>query len=639
MRTRRGESLGGNIQPPSAMLSGVNPSSQEPTAIPTQQQRLLAQLRTAMLNLNKKFGNNVTTEVLNQMVGSLIFDQEELKYQSWRPEYSDVKIDIELSNPPVPEGDEGVATAPARGAVAPLPSWFDYEKISDLENAHFGPLFSMDDERWKMYISMRNDLIRIYEDHVIVNGGEFMSANEIRQRMHPKDDAAQIFELWKFLSQHKVINRGQLSKDQNDALTGTVRDSVQAIGSQDVKNSSPATNYNPVKCCNCSRECKFFCYKSVPPPPQSPEPTTGDDLGVVETPDIPMPSDDTMDDPEGVKDDVEMKEEKESDEKFFCHDCTPPYFEKIPLRLFIDEVMRDRIAHGEFEEVTKDDLRSFIVVPTEREDSGMIERRMKNEKILAEKQIVDKLMASILVGGNKHKGVVANWDSYKSTLAAVVKTESLSTKNAGEQIGGQNNNPLEILDPLLQEALSGAGQKIRGSVLIEQQVRNLIIGTHEISEEQVPTCHPVSVNRAFELITEIFTLVHDTFKDPLPREIVESEIFVHAKKTDHYHFGILSLIYRIIVACESIKNRSLRSGGVDLKKLEKEIVKRISIKREFVSFLKQHNQSSSSASVSPSSPRASAKVEGFRGQSIFQSEVTPAVLSSKNPAQLKLVAL
>ena len=255
MKTRRGESLGGSAQPPAAPVM-VNPA-QEPSAIPTQQQRLLGQLKTAMLNLNKKFGNNVTTEVLNQMVGSLIFDQEELKNQSWRPEYSDIKIDVELSNPPAPPEQPVTAGVPAvTGPVPPLPGWFDFEKVSEIENAYFGPLFSMDDERWKMYISMRNDLIRIYEDHVIVNGGAFMSSSEIRARMHPKDDSAQIFELWRFLSQHKVINRGEKTRQQDDSLHGVSRDTVQAISAQNVKNMPiGVTNYNPIKCSNCSREC------------------------------------------------------------------------------------------------------------------------------------------------------------------------------------------------------------------------------------------------------------------------------------------------------------------------------------------------------------------------------------------------
>jgi hypothetical protein len=617
MKTRRGESLGGTSSGFPGMAAQpltTATASAEPSAIPTQQQRLLGQLKTAMLNLNKKFGNNVTTEVLNQMVGSLIFDQEELKHQSWRPEYSDVKIDVDLSNPPIEIiiKTEETGKDATKTTIPPIPAWFDFDKVSEIENAHFGPLFSMDEERWKTYMSMRNDLIRIYDDFAIVSDSSFMSASEIRQRMHPKDDAAQIFELWKFLSQHKVINRGQV---EEDAMNGVVRDTVQAIGSQDVKQRKNLTNFTLTKCSSCGRECKFFCYKSIPPPPQSPEPTTGgDDLMPIDTPDIPMPSDE-------VKEDVEMKQEEIEDEKFFCHDCTPPFFEKIPLRLFIDESTRDRIVHGEFEEVTKDDLRSFIVVQSKAEE--VVEEKIEEMK---EKEMVDKIILSVL-GGKKTGPVVSKWDSY-STITASSVTEPAA----------QANNPLEILDPMIQEALSGAGQKIRGSVLIEQQVRNLIIGPPEQTrrvEETVPSCHPVSVDRAFELITEIFTLVHDTLKEPIPKEVVNSTLFTHAKKTDAYHFGVLSLVYRVVAACESIKRRHLTSR-IDLEKLESKISQRVSVKKEFLLFLK----SKGPAGAPPQSPRA--KVEGYNGSSIFHPEVAKTdrlVLSSKNPVQVNLVAL
>lgn len=613
MKTRRGESLGGLSSAMAAQQPLTSTGPSEPSAIPTQQQRLLGQLKTAMLNLNKKFGNNVTTEVLNQMVGSLIFDQEELKHQSWRPEYSDVKIDVELSNPPIEISAKDESGATVKTAVSAIPSWFDFDQVSEIESAHFGPLFSMDDERWKTYVSMRNDLVRIYDDFAIVSGGVFMSSSEIRQRMHPKDDAAQIFELWKFLSQHKVINRGQV---EADALSGVLRDSVQAISAQNVNQKKNLTNYNSTKCSSCGRECKFFCYKSISPPPQSPEPTTGgEDLIPLDTPDIPMPSDE-------VKEDVEMKQEEIEEEKFFCHDCTPPYFEKIPLRLFIDEATKERIIHGEFEEVTKDDLRSFIVVQSKPDQVG---EDMVANREMGEKQMIDRILASLV--GSRKNALVANWDSYKGIAAPAASV----TEPAGQ------TNPLEILDPMIQEALTGAGQKIRGSVLIEQQVRNMIIGTPEQTrrlDEIVPSCFPVSVDRAFELITEIFTLVHDTMKEPIPKEIITSTLFQHAKKTDAYHFASLSLLYRVLVACESIKRRVL-SDRVDLEKLELKISQRISVKKEFLSFLKQH--ATGPLSVSPR-----AKVEGYNGSSIFHQEPSKpdkVVLSSKNPAQVKLVAL
>jgi hypothetical protein len=187
----------------------------------------------------------------------------------------------------------------------------------------------------------------------------------------------------------------------------------------------------------------------------------------------------------------------------------------------------------------------------------------------------------------------------------------------------------------MQEALTGAGQKIRGSVLIEQQVRNMMYGVTNANnrndEEVIPTCDPISVERAYELVIEIFKRVELSIDRPLSNEI--SPVFVHAKKTDPFHYSILCLVYRFVEAAIAVREEFLGTR-VSIQTLMNKVHHRVHVKEEYLKFLNLHKP----PAVGPESPRT--KIEGHRGEIFKQvTNISGVILSSQNPKQLKLVNL
>jgi hypothetical protein len=494
-----------------------------------------------MLSLNKRHGASTTNEILTQIIQA-ISDEEAAKLLSnFKPEYSDVVCDDELSNPPI----EPVVIVERKKteSLKPVPNWFSFDQVSELERDHFGPLFSMDEERWKMYLSLRNDVVRIYEEQIAQTaskGEVYLSASDLRQRLHPKDDAAYIFEMWKFLTSISVINRGRVPENKIE--------STKVVPSKKPRPSIVTGTYTKINCSTCGRECKFFCYKPLPPPPETPEGLLAEEAG------NPPPLLPTTDEP---KDDQQVKEEEMQEaETYMCHDCTPAFFEKIPLRLFIDEDTRDRIIHGEFEEVTKDDLKSFLVVPKKADN--------KTEPV-PESTPTDSLLDRLVT---KKLQIVKSWDVYQTA------------ENGSNSVAV---NPLEILDPSMQEALSGAGQKIRGSVLIEQQVRNMVYGSSLQNEDVEPVC-PTTIDRAYALVEEVFKRVATRMNQPLPQSVGNSHLMTLAKKTDSVHFELLSVVYRTAVIARELKEELLTR--VDVARIENLARERLDVKKQFLAHLR-----------------------------------------------------
>jgi hypothetical protein len=597
MRTRRE-----SIQAPavSSQLVGLGTLAGEPV-LPSQQQRAMAQLRTAMLNLNKKHGSSTTNEVLNQIIGALAFADDEHKVANVKPEYSDVVCDTELSVPPLPE-NPSVPTATTRVlTLKPLPQWFSFDEVSAPEKKYFGPLFSMDEERWKIYLSLRNDVVRIYEDMLAqtqAKASVYMSSTDLRQRLHPKDDAAYIFEMWKLLTQIGVINRGRVDEIAIQTAKGDGVTSASEITvppkSVSRKTNIPANLHSAINCSACGRECKFFCYKPLQPPPETPEAVVA-----------PLTATEEEMNPE---DSQEIKEEP-SVVSYMCHDCTPAFFEKIPLRLFIDQETKERIVRGEFEEVSKDDLKSFLVVPNDSRD-GLKSEGMNEKKESAPE--FRRLMTKLTAGSKK--GIVKGWEGYE-----VSGTEGMQSQQA---------NPLEILDPTMQEALSGAGQKIRGSVLIEQQVRNMVYGASLHNDEIEPVC-PTTVERAHLLVEEIFKRVAKKIDQPLPPHVISSPVFVTAKKTDPVHFEMLSMIWRAGQAAREGKEELL--AKVEGAKIEAIAKERISAKTQYIQHLRSFPMDTEMDQGGPVAHVG----DLFRTVKIDNS----VRLASTNPKQLRLVSL
>ena len=530
--------------------------------MPTQQQRVFGQLKTAMLNLNKKHGTSTTTEVLGQILQSItVADVTEDKH----PVYSDVYIDTELAVPPVPAE---VKTDVLPVVLSAFPSWFSFDSVSPMETAHFGPLFSMDDERWKMYLLTRNDVVRVAEEAPHV----YMDATHLRIRMHPKDDAALVFEIWKFMTKHRVINRMVSSDEEVDNTKVCSVPPQPAVGQL-------GANFTPVLCSSCGRECRFVCYKAIPSP---------------DTPETPPPEDS----------DEEMKQPAESVEPtiaYFCHDCTPPFFEKIPLRLFIDEETERQISQGKFEEVGKDDLKSFIKV------AGAVGgANVANREITAGQPHIQKFDEIYEKIFSKKPTLVKSWSEYSVMGSAQAATGLMDT-----------------LDPTMQEALRDAGSKIRGSVLIEQQVRNLMYGSGDGKEsEQVPVCS-VEVDRAFELIQAVFANTSVAFAGPVPKLLASSELYKQAVKTDRVHAELIRFVYLLSKSAIDLKNAS---SPLDVNKLESLLNRRIAVKTEY---LKSRKSSDIKMTEAPG-------IRGLPGD-IFSQTQNPKDLASMSSKQVKLV--
>ena len=584
MKTRRETTSGSSSTNQQVLVPVTSASAGEDPAgsLPAQQQKVIAQLKTAMLSLNKKHGTGTTNEVLGQIIQSLALDEEQKFAHNFKPDYSDVVLDSELSVPPLPV-EKKVLKTETQHTLGPVPAWFSFDEVSEMEAAHFGPLFSMDEERWKMYLSLRNDVVRIYEDLIapLNNKGElFLSSADLRTRLHPKDDAAYVFEIWKFLTRVNVINRGRKSSSDFDQKKKDI--STTAVPPQiPKKNSSSITCFTKICCASCSRECHFFCYKPLLPPATSQtDPDETEEQGVKDEP-MPQP----------------LAEEEGN--KYMCHDCTPAYFEKIPLRLFIDRATRERIVRGEFEEVSKEDVKFFLVLEDEPETVSVTHK------------FVDSLDFSKKILKNK-TAIVKNWESYSD--------HSKSSSAAS------TTNPLEILDPQMQEALSGAGQKIRGSVLIEQQVRNMIYHTNLNKNEEIESTCPTTIDRAWELVHQVFVHVLRNLDSPLPA--AESPLFVHAKKTDPVHLELLTLVYRIAASAILVKEEIL--GNFQSDKLISLAEERVDVKRQFLTFIRGLSPPSLAAAHAQSTSEIFVPV---------QIDSPSVKLASLSPKQLRLVNL
>ena len=620
MKTRRETTSSGGNSNSVLVPVMTTTNGEEQLALPAQQQRAIAQLKSVMASLNKRHGTGTTNEILSQIVQSLNLEEpSSSSISGYKPEYSDVPVDSQLSVPPLPsflQADKSIKSSPK---IGPVPNWFSFDAVSELESAHFGPLFSMDEERWKMYLSLRNDVVRIYEDMIapIANKGEvFLTSADIRSRLHPKDDAAYVFEIWKFLSALKVINRGRTRTDVISVASGSgimARTSVP-VPPQRPNRCFSSTGFSKIKCSSCKRECQFFCYKPLAPPP------------------VPLGESNGKEEEE--EDDEELMEEmiktddppvatplEESAQEYMCHDCTPAYFEKVPLRLFIDKETRGRIIRGEFEEVGKDDLKSFLVVQGDQDEQE--EEEKQDEFFWGEQNFFNLLLLQPSTSWN----LVKSWDSYSHQFNLSSESKSYSEKPLV-------NNPLEILDPQMQEALSGAGQKIRGSVLIEQQVRNMVYqnANNTLKKEDVDVTCPTSIERAWTLIEQVFSHVIKNSNRELPREISESAVFVHAKKTDPVHFQLLSLVYRVSEAAMLSKEEILLKFQSD--KLISLAEERIEMKRQFVEFLKQlsHPQEVQQVLLNSVSPTPSDIFVPVKIDSSVK-------LASLNPKQLRLINL
>ena len=189
------------------------------------------------------------------------------------------------------------------------------------------------------------------------------------------------------------------------------------------------------------------------------------------------------------------------------------------------------------------------------------------------------------------------------------------------------SNPLDILDASMQEALSGAGQKIRGSVLIEQQVRNMVYGASLQNDEVQPVC-PTTIDKAFSLVEEIFKRVSVRIDQPLPTSVLNSPMFVLAKKTHQTHFELLCLVWRTATVAKELKEELLmRFDGNRVESLAKE---RLSVKKQYVEHLKHlHVDTEMEVSANPVGPAIFIPVSIDR----------TVKLASTNPAQLRLIAL
>ena len=620
MRTRRESTTAAVAQSVVPMQAMAPISAVGETVLPTQQQRSLAQLKTAMVSLNKRHGAATTNEIINQIIQAISVGEDE-KNSQYKPEYSDVLCNDELSNPPVPElaRHSVKPTSPSGSVLRAVSEWFSFDEVSPLETAHFGPLFSMDEERWKMYLSLRNDIVRIYEDLLAQcsssaeKGRIYLSSSDLRQRLHPKDDAAYVFEMWKFLTHIGVINRGRKDEvaigvaNSDGVDLKPVGGATKAVPPHNVSVSRPvAGTYTKITCSSCNRECKFFCYKPLPPPQETPEAVVA-----------PLSMAEEAENPEDERDEDQVKEEtmEEAEEKetYMCHDCTPAFFEKIPLRLFIDQDTRDRIIRGEFEEVNKDDLKSFIVVDNVNEKmDGDLNVESDGRKTVAH-ALMDRLM-----GGSKKRNassvVVKDWDGYNTGMSG------------GSQVSA---NPLEILDPSMQEALTGAGQKIRGSVLIEQQVRNMVYGSSPImpnNDEVEPVC-PNSIDRAYRLVEEVFTRVAGRMDQPLPNYAPTSPLAI-AKKTDPVHFELLCIVLRAALIAKELKEELL--GRINLGRIESLAKERLDVKMQYRNHLSSMHVDADMQDV----------VASKSLDEIFKPVNGPNIkLASTSPKQLRLASL
>ena len=608
MKTRR-ESLGTvRFNEPTPVAAPAFGAQQESTALPTQQQRVMAQLKTAMLALNKKHGATTTNEILNQIIQSITFDDSETKNLLFKPEYSDVVVDTELAVPPLPEVT-AAATKPA--VLAPFPAWFSYDGISEIENSHFGPLFSMEEERWKIYLSLRNDIVRIYEDMLsqinpaVYRGELFLTCADLRSRLHPKDDSAWVFEMWKFMTSTGIINRGRKVPGIMATATGSgINMSGEIPVPPQTAKRINVSGHTKINCSSCGRECKFVCYKPLPVPESPPE--IGEAMD-----EVPM-KDEEMGETESSEPD-NKDEIKPPESTYMCHDCTPAYFEKIPIRLFLDAETREQVAGGEFEEVTKDDLKSFLSLKSSVSDAtgdaSSAQRVKKTLEMNELRHVAEKIMSRI----TKKKGVIASWDSYeRSSNAAATRA-----------------NPLEILDPSMQEALSGAGQKIRGSVLIEQQVRNMVYSMPSSgdNEEVVPTC-PTSIQRATELLVEILKRVSAVVAEP--SSVASTPLLVKAKQVDPVHFELLNIIAKISEMSLEVKEEILNQLQAD--RIQRLVNERIDVKREYIAHFAKLTQTSVHKHAVP-------KVTHVH-ELLKQVKVDPSVrLASQNPKQLRLAQL
>ena len=566
-------------------------------ALPTQQQRALAQLKTAMFALNKRHGSATTTEVLNQIIASIAVEDE--RALNFKPEYTDVLVDEELASPPLPEMEPILADKKPTMTLRGVPQWFSFDVVSEAESAHFGPLFSMDEERWKMYLSLRNDAVRIYEELLAQMAPSdrpalFLTSSDLRSKLHPKDDAAYVFEIWKFLTSAGVINRGRQDTKVLNVASG---DGVGVSVTQPVPPQQAArvhaSGYTKISCSSCGRECKFFCYKPLPAPPES----------------LPPGSEEELEEP--VKDEPMEEAEATPEEKptYMCHDCTPAFFEKIPLRLFIDQATKERMLRGEFEEVSVDDVKSFLVAPESTSHQMEGEEVTRNERSAVAKVINGKILAS----QKKGKHIVAGWDGYMA--------KSAETGAA---------NPLEILDPSMQDALAGAGQKIRGSVLIEQQVRNMVYGQSAAGNEEIEPVCPTDIATAYVLVERILTRVAQEIEEALPASVLNSALFQMAKKTDPVHVELLAIVWRIVQTARQMKHEELE--GFSAARIEALARERVAVRKEFLEYLKSLKRDAD----------MDAAHDNHRGTGeIFQAIKIDAnvKLASHNPRQLRLVAL
>ena len=217
---------------------------------------------------------------------------------------------------------------------------------------------------------------------------------------------------------------------------------------------------------------------------------------------------------------------------------------------------------GEFEELGREDLKSFLLMPKTREEHSVPPPDAKGEMVAAQ-AILKRIFPNKSNSGTR---IVAPWDPYGLGTSATAC-----------------GNPLEILDPLMQEALLGAGQKIRGSVLIEQQVRNMMYASTRNDEDLAPTC-PVEIGRAFELLTTVMTLVAKSMSGgSVPPCLANSALFQQAKKTDPVHAELLHVVFRVAQAAVDL--RATIIAQVDLEAITAAMESRIAVKAEHRSFL------------------------------------------------------
>jgi hypothetical protein len=190
------------------------------------------------------------------------------------------------------------------------------------------------------------------------------------------------------------------------------------------------------------------------------------------------------------------------------------------------------------------------------------------------------------------------------------------------------SNPLEILDPQMQEALSGAGQKIRGSVLIEQQVRNMVYGMSGKNEEVENTC-ATSIERAWALTEQVFYHVLKNSNSPLPKSVNESPLFAMARDTDPAHLQLVSLVFRIAEAAILVKEEIL--GKFQSDKLVSLAQERLDVKQQFLKYVQ---------GIAPF-PACHESHQHSVPEKIFVPVKIEAAtkLASLNPQQLRLVSL